>query len=375
MKKVKLTVLSVLFLVGIVSITVAQESTINFKPYGFIKLDMAYDQARTNNGNYVFWVDNGSDNAGNSEFNMTARQTRLGANISYDDLDDKVVTARFEFDFYGGGTENKNMPMLRHGFVKVDFGKYYLIAGQSSDIFSPLVPTTVNYTVLWNCGNIGYRHPQFQFGYKTDYGIEIVSALSRNISGDFDNDNNDDGENSSMPTIQARLSYLTSKMNVGLSGHFGEMKFTQLDNCKRCDSYSLNAHGSYSFMEVFQLKGEVFSGRVLDQYLGGIGQGFDIVSGKGIDSRGGWINAGFKASQNVSFNLGFGIDKLNDNDEMVLPFRSSNRSIFGNMFTKIAYNTTLAMEVSQWTTNYNNNDSIDTDSSNTRFHISFIHSL
>ena len=26
------------------------------KPYGFLKLDMAYDQARTNNGNYVFWV-------------------------------------------------------------------------------------------------------------------------------------------------------------------------------------------------------------------------------------------------------------------------------------------------------------------------------
>lgn len=99
MKKVKLSVLSVLFLVGVLSIAGAQESSINFKPYGFIKLDMAYDQARTNNGNYVFWVNPGSGNESNSEFNMTARQTRLGFNISYDELDDKVVTARFEFDF------------------------------------------------------------------------------------------------------------------------------------------------------------------------------------------------------------------------------------------------------------------------------------
>ncbi len=375
MKKVKLQVLAVLFLVGVLSIAVAQESSINFKPYGFIKLDMAYDQARTNNGNYVFWVNPGSGNASNSEFNMTARQTRLGANISYDELDDKVVTARFEFDFYGGGTENKNMPMLRHGFVKIDFGKYYLVAGQSSDIFSPLVPTTVNYTVLWNCGNIGYRHPQFQFGYKTAYGLEIVSALSRNISGDFDKDDNDDGENSSIPTIQARISYLTSKMNVGLSGHYGEMKFTKLANCNGCESYSVNAHGSYSFLKAFQVKGEVFSGRALDQYLGGIGQGFDTTNGKVIDSNGGWINAGFKASPNVSFNLGFGIDKLKNNDGKDLLLRNSNSSIFGNMFTKIAHNTTLAMEVSQWTTGYNNENGKETDSSNIRFHLSFIHSL
>ena len=379
MKKAKLSFFSFIIFLFAMNIATAQENKILLlKPYGFIKLDMAHDQARTNNGNYVFWVNPASDeinNKVNSEFNMTARQTRLGVNISYDELDDKVVTARFEFDLYGGGAENKNTPMLRHGFVKIDFGKYFLLAGQSSDIFSPLVPTTVNYTVLWNSGNIGYRHPQIQFGYNSDYGFEIVGALSRNISGDFDEDGNDDGENNSFPTIQARLSYINSKLNIGLSGHYGKIKFTSFENCNGCESYSVNAHYSYSFMDAFQIKGELFTGKILNQYLGGIGQGYDITMGKGIKSSGGWFNSSIKANQNMSFNIGLGIDQPKKDGGKVFIKRNSNRCVFCNMFTKIAYNTTFTMEISRWTTGYYNDESKEIDFSSLRFHTSLIHSL
>ena len=176
------------------------------KPYGYVKLDIAYDQARSNNGNYVFWVKSPvSSDKKDSEFNMTPRQTRLGLDLNYEGLKGRNVSARFEMDFYGGGTENKTMLMMRHSFLKVDFGKYYLLAGQTSDVFSPLVPNTVNYTVLWNCGNIGYRSPQIQFGNKVTEGLEIVGAVSRNLPGDVDNDGNDDGEYSSIP--QCRLAH------------------------------------------------------------------------------------------------------------------------------------------------------------------------
>ena len=375
MNKVKLSLFSVFILSFTLNIAIAQEREIFFEPYDYIKLDMAYDQARTNNGNYVFWVNSDTEEIHESEFNMTARQTRLGANINYDDLDDKVVTARFEFDFYGGGDENKNLPMLRHGFVKIDFGKYYLLAGQSSDVFSPLVPSTVNYTVLWNCGNIGYRHPQIQFGYNFDYGFEIVGALSRNIPGDFDNDGNDDGENSSFPSIQTRVSYQNSRMNIGFSGHYGELKFANFDNCNGCKSYSINAHCSYSFMDVFQVKGELFKGKILNQYLGGIGQGFDIKNGKGIDSIGGWINASANATPNKVFNIGLGIDQPQKNGGNVVLERNSNRCVFGNFITDFAHNTAIALEISHWTTGYNNEENQKNDISGLRFHTSLIHSL
>ena len=306
---------------------------------------------------------------------MTSRQTRLGADLYYEELEKTIVSARFEFDFYGGGAENKNLPMLRHAYFKVNFGKYYFLAGQTSDIFSPLLPTTVNYTVLWNCGDIGYRHPQIQFGNNTNKGLEIVGALSRNISGDFDNDGNDDGEDSSLPTVQVRLSYVNPKINAGISGHYGKMEFSNMGNCDGCKSYSLNTHLSYSIMDKFLLKGEIFTGKTLNQYFGGIGQGFDTTNGKGIKSSGGWINASIEANPKMSFNIGLGVDQPQKDGGKVFPERNSNRSVFGNMFAKIAYNTTFALEISHWTTGYYNDEGKETDSSSLRIQASFIHSL
>lgn len=352
----------------------AQSENLVIKPYGFLKFDMAYDGARTNNGNYVFWVNENPKSVNTSEFNMTTRQTRFGANLSYEGTQDKKVTARLEFDFYGGGAENKNMPMLRHSFFKIDFGKYYLLAGQASDIFSPLVPTTVNYTVLWNSGNIGYRHPQIQFGYLMDSGFEMVGALSRNIPGDFDEDGNDDGESSSMPTVQARFSYINPKLNVGISGHYGRIKFVRFDNCNGCDSYSINAHYSYSIIDAIQIKGELFQGRTLNQYFGGIGQGYDVKNGKGIESRGGWLNASLKTNKNMSFNLGIGVDKPQDKGVVSLE-KNLNRCIFGNVYTKIAHNTTFAIELSDWKTGYIDEFGNETDKMNFRVQTSLILNL
>ena len=44
-------------------------------PYGYIKLDAAYDQSKTDNGNYAYWVLPQDED---DEFNMTSKQTRIG---------------------------------------------------------------------------------------------------------------------------------------------------------------------------------------------------------------------------------------------------------------------------------------------------------
>ena len=103
------------------------------------------------------------------------------------------------------------MLMMRYAYLKVCSDKDYLLAGQTSDVISPLVPTTVNYTVLWNCGNIGYRHLQIQFGTTVKNTIEIVSTLIRNISGDTDGDGNDDGEDSSFQQYKQEFHMLILK--------------------------------------------------------------------------------------------------------------------------------------------------------------------
>ncbi len=328
----------------------AQSNEISIKPYGFFKFDMAYDNSRTNNGNYVFWLLNESENK--DEFNMTARQTRLGANFSYSEYEGKTVTGRFECDFYGGGAENKNFLMLRHGFLKIDFGKYYLLAGQTSDVISPLVPATVNYTVMWNSGNIGYRRPQLQIGSTAEEGLAIAAAVSRNISGDIDGDGNDDGEDNPFPSFQARISALKpGKYDIGISGHYGRMEYMEVGDKENYDSYSANLHFKFFFTNSVSLSGEMFTGKTLNQYNGGLGQGYNLLLAKGVESSGGWICTSIRSTEKVNLNFGYGIDNPKE-DCISAGYRNRNQSIYANLFANVAYKTSLGIEFTHLTTGY-----------------------
>lgn len=343
------------------------------KPYGYFKLDMAYDTARTNDGNFAMWTNNNGGGDDDNEFNMTARQTRLGADVSYDGLEDIKVTGRFEMDFYGAGTENKNIPMMRHAYLKVDNGSYYLLAGQTSDVFSPLFPTTVNYTVLWNCGNIGYRHPQIQVGNSVKNGLEVVGALSRNIPGDFDGDGNDDGEDSGLPAVQMRVSWLAKGLNIGLSGHYGQMEYADTKGKDQTySSYSINVHASCDISSAINVKGEAFTGKTLNQYFGAIGQGFDYATETEIESTGGWVTGTFKPAAGLSFNAGVGLDYPDTDDQKAFPARNGNRSIFVNAFKEIAPKTSVALEVTHLTTGYWKGPDKKTDVSDIRAQAAFI---
>ena len=113
-----------------------------FKPYGFIKLDASYDDSRSFPGNFILYVPNESVHKDDNEFNMTARQTRLGLDIIAPEIYDWKAWGRVEMDFYGDGTshENKGSILLRHAFVNLEKGNFSLLAGQTSDLISPLYP-------------------------------------------------------------------------------------------------------------------------------------------------------------------------------------------------------------------------------------------
>ena len=108
-----------------------------FEPYGYIKLDASYDDSRTNYGNFVLYVPGESENRNDDEFNMTARQTRLGMNIAAPHFGDWRAQARIEVDFYGDGSsrhENKAEFMLRHAFFRINKEGFGLIAGQTQKV-------------------------------------------------------------------------------------------------------------------------------------------------------------------------------------------------------------------------------------------------
>ncbi len=355
-----------------------------FKPYGYIKLDASYDDSRTNYGNFVLYVPGEPENKNDDEFNMTARQTRLGMNITAPSFADWTAQARMEVDFYGDGStrhENKAEPMLRHAFFRLKKGGLSLIAGQTSDVISPLNPYTLNYTVGWAGGNIGYRRPQLGMTY--DYPLNhknrlftavSIARTSGLVNEDLDLDGQNDGEDTGIPSIQARLALatkcFTKKESVfGLSGHYGEEEMNWDTIERELKSWSINLDFDIPFSNQISLKGEAFVGRNIDDYFGGILQGVNVVAGEGIKAMGGWAQVRYQPDQEWQIHAGFGLD--NPSDKYLNPgMRAKNRFVYLNGVFEVIPSVTVGLEYSHWETEYKEMSS-GTDN---RIQTSFIYS-
>src|SRR4030043_1831128 len=211
-------------------------SSFKFKPYGYIKLDAAYDDSRTNYGNSILYVPSETTNRKYDECSMTARQTRFGIDITAPAAD-WTAQGKVEIDFYGDGPavhENKAEILLRQAYLSFNKGNWTVLAGQTSDMLSPLFPSTLNYLVGWSAGNIGYRRPQIQITYnnKINDRNRLITGLSiartsGSVNEDLDADSQNDGEESGTPTIEARIALATKSFTekesvFGISGHYGK---------------------------------------------------------------------------------------------------------------------------------------------------------
>ncbi len=343
--------------------------------YGKIKLDAAYDSERTSAGNFARWVESTEDRSHDGQYNMTANETRLGLRFTGPKSDTLHTAGRVEVDFYGGGGENKPNPMLRHAYLTLDWPKrgFQLLAGQTSDVVSPLVPETLNYPVCWWAGNIGYRRPQLRatqsVALSPDVELKLQAALARTLGHDGPFDPGDTGEDAGFPTVQGRAAVtfplLGRKATVGVSGHFGQEEYDTDATGRHVDVYSWsgNVDAVLPITEWLRLKGEFFLGQDLDAYLGGIGQGIDVNGGSVTELRsvGGWVAAGLGPWKQWRFNVGFSGERLDAGDLTSAGARTGNRAIFGNAIYQLNPNASIGVEASHWHTDYkgrNDGDSL-----------------
>ena len=345
-------------------------SSLDIQIYGYLKLDAAYDSSQIMNGNYAQWVERENNNKDDDQFNMTANETRLGMLINGPDNGEMKTSGRVEVDFYGGGlSENRARLMMRHAYMKLDWpeDRFNIIAGQTSDVISPLFPSTVNYSVGWWTGNIGYRRPQIrltkELGFETGGYLKLEGALARTIGRDDAIGGTESGEDAGFPTFQGRASltlpmFGAKEATIGLSGHWGEEEYDIAENGqdREFKTWSLNLDYAQPICSKVEIKAELFTGENLDAYLGGIGQGVITDTTKPnhykeIGSKGGWIAAGLGPWDNKRFNVGVAIDDVdrgdvNDGD------RTLNRSVFGNVYCALNKQTDVAFELSHWRTDY-----------------------
>lgn len=342
--------------------------------YGYIKADASYDTSRTTTGNYVVWVDNDQSRGKDDEYNMTANQTRLGMLIRGPQDGPVNTSGRVEIDFYGNGAENKAKMQMRHAYLKLDWpeDRFSIIAGQTWDVISPLNPSTLNYSVLWDSGNIGYRRPQIRltkiWGVGKNADLKLEGAITRTIADDELSTvaAQKAGEDSGLPTFQGRASLTfpwldAGPTTIGFSGHWGQEEYdrtTATATSEKFDTWSINLDFTQPVNQWLSVKGELFSGENLDTFFGGIGQGVRNTTSGGITtyhetigSKGGWIAASLGPWDKWRFNIGAGVDDVKTSD-VEAGQRILNRSIFSNVIYKINKNTEIGFELSQWRTEY-----------------------
>jgi hypothetical protein len=340
-------------------------SNLDIQLYGYIKADASYDQLRTNPGNYVLYVNPETGEKNDDEFNLTVKQTRLGMNIKGPESEGMQASGKIEVDFFGsGGAENKGFIQMRHGYLQLDWPEehFSVLAGQTWDVFSPLNPSTLNYSVLWDSGNVGYRRPQIRLTKIVPLGngssFKAEAAIARAI-GRSSPTTSESGEDSGFPNVQARTSFTfpfggCKPTTVGFSGHWGQEEYDITGDHRTLETWSVNADVTQPVSKDLTIKGEFYHGVNMNAFLGGIGQGVNTSDTNNpfeIAAQGGWVAASLGPWDNWKFNLGAGIDTVRNNDTAA-GNRTRNMCIFGNAIYSINEYTQVGFELSQWETNY-----------------------
>jgi hypothetical protein len=353
-------------------------SDLDIQIYGNLRLDASYDSSQVEPGNYIKWVRRETVNKNDNQFDMTANQTRLGLRINGPDDGQIKTSGQLEIDFYGsGGGENTANPRMRHAYMKVEWPaeRFEILAGQTWDVVSPLNPYTLNDTVLWYAGNIGYRRPQLRltksYALSSDVDLKLEGAAARSIGRKDTTTSIDSGSSAGYPSLQARTSvtfpfFGPKPTTVGVSGHWAREEYdptTGVHPQRKFESWSANIDVMQPINKWLALKGEVFTGLNLDAYTGGIGQGVRNIGtssvpnyDKEIASSGGWAAFELGPWDKWRFNVGAGIETPDGGDlagsGSSLDVRTQNRSVFGNMIYSINKNAEVGLELSHWRTEY-----------------------
>ncbi len=379
---------AVLVVLLVMSATAVADVTTTF--YGYIKLDASYDSAMTNDGDFAYIVLPYEEGKEDCEFNMTAKQTRLGIKFAGGGTDAVDMSGVIEFDFYGGGSENKPNPMLRKAYMLFRTSAVDILAGQTSDVISPIVPTTLNYIVLWKSGDIGYRRPQIRLTKAVEVADDTKLKFAVSANRSMGRDKNG-GETTGMPSFQGRVAVGTKLMGgvaeLGVSGLMGREEAVSVADTTtyELDQSVMAVDVSLPLGDMVTLKGQYFTGKNLAHYLGGIGQGIAEIPVEGarstelveIEASGWWAQLTVKPNQSWQFNAGAGSDdpELDEGDTAGNELEK-NTTYFGNAIWTVTPSAVVGFEYAMIETEYmvRGEEETTTESyQNSRLQLSFMY--
>ena len=310
------------------------ETSIKF--YGFVRLDMHYDDSHPNNTHLIYCIpseDPGAPAAigekkNAQDFTMHAKLTRFGIDVAsapIERLADATISGKIEIDFLAEETTRttRPLPRLRLAYAKLGWDDLSVLVGQAWDVISPLNPEANSEFVMWGAGNVGDRRPQVRTDYTPKLGDgQLFLQGSVGLSGGIDNQNMDgagsayvDGESSGLPCFEARLGYKGAHVwldqkpwQVGVWGFYARERLDTLPAGYTDDTFAADAVGVDAVLplhDMLEVRGEAWLGKNVNDIRGGIMQGVsEVDGGTEIRSRGYWAEVVVKTCEWYTLHLG-----------------------------------------------------------------------
>ena len=355
-----------------------QQANVQVTPYGYIKFDAVHDTSRTAYGDLGFWIlPESADGGDERELTFSARETRFGLNIVAPESRGVKTTGRIEVDFYEEvPTPNKYALRLRLAYVDLAWDNgWSLRFGQDWDTYNSFHPDMVDASILAYHGHLYSRHPQARvtkdakLGENSSLTLKFALQYGRN-GGNIDGDGQPDENAAAVPnyhgSLVLRSRLLSERQSVfSISGAYGREKLSGTANPGTYESWLIHGGVQLPLSQRFTLQGIAWKGENLDNYLGGIGQGINAVTGSEVSTRGGWGQLVYNLTKNTRTSVGYGIEDPEDED-LSGDARTRNDRIFTNFFYNATDRVTFGVEYSLLRTDY----ALSADMQNHRIHFS-----
>ena len=315
MKRVKLKTL--VASVAALSIAGVASANVTYKFGGYAKGDMFFTDYSDGDGEDAVWLnaqkvplDDTADDSKGTEFDATARTSRLNFKATNKTEDHGTVSAFIEIDFTsagGAGNEvatNAHETGLRHAFVKWDKGDHAVLGGQTWSTFmnTGVYPETLDW-VGPSSGIVFIRQDQFRYSQDLgsgsfDIGIENPQSTFADKAGEKDD--------SSMPDLVLRYNGKTDTVSYAVAALIRQIEHDDgmIDDSETGVAFSASAKVSTGGKN--NIKVMLNSGR-LGRYQAVAGYNDGVIQGDGsVDETtvtGGFIAYQHWLNQQTRFNV------------------------------------------------------------------------
>lgn len=307
-------------------------------------------------------------------FDASARQTALFALITGPKIGDFETGAQVRANLYSNpiiADQYGLLPLQAFGYLKNSDWRF--AAGLQPDIFNPLNPTVLPFTVVIATGNTGLIRSQARierFLYPSDEAqVTFTLGISEPIPTLVD-DEFRISEDNGWPNVEGRAALALGPLGgegqdarcfeIGISGVIGQIRTTVPAQTQVVASvWGLGSDLRWAITHRFGVQGEVYVGQTLGTYGGGILQDINSVTFRGVHSAGGWCEVYYYlCPDKLHSHIGYGIDDPLDRD-LAPGQRLRNDTYFGNLIWDVTQAFRVSGEVTYRKTSYaglRNND-------------------